>query len=46
MKDRWVPMKILTYNPKRRRNIGHPQLRWTDKHTLQEDGTHHARPNP
>jgi hypothetical protein len=24
----WVPMKIVTYTPERRRKTGHPQLRW------------------
>jgi hypothetical protein len=37
--DRRIPKKILTYNPKRKRNTGRPQLRWRDQHTLQEDGT-------
>jgi hypothetical protein len=34
MADRQIPKKILTYNPKRLRNIGCPQLRWRDQHTL------------
>jgi hypothetical protein len=38
--------KILTYNPKRRRNTGRPQLRWRDQHNFQEDGTGPAWPNP
>jgi hypothetical protein len=46
MEARRIPKKILTYNPKRKRNIGRPQLRWRDQHTLQEDGTDHVRPNP
>jgi hypothetical protein len=46
MEDRRIPKNISTYNPKRRRNIGRPQLRWRDRHTLQEDGTNQTRPNP
>jgi hypothetical protein len=29
-----IPQKILSCNPKRKRNIGRPQLRWRDQHTL------------
>jgi hypothetical protein len=36
MEDRWIAKKILSYNPKRKQNIGHPQLRWRSQHTLQE----------
>jgi hypothetical protein len=46
MEDRRIPKKILTYNPKRKRNVGRPQLRWRDQHTLQEDGTDQAWSNP
>jgi hypothetical protein len=38
MEGKRIPKKILTYNPKRKRNIGRPQLRWRDHHTLQKDG--------
>jgi hypothetical protein len=31
MEDRWIPKKIWTYNPLSQWNLGHPQLRWTDK---------------
>jgi hypothetical protein len=37
--DGGIPKKILTYNPRGRRDIGCPQLRWKDQCTLQEDGT-------
>jgi hypothetical protein len=37
MEDRQIPKKILTYNPKRRGNIGCPQLRCREQHTLQDD---------
>jgi hypothetical protein len=46
MEDMRIAKKILTYNPKRKRNIGRPQLRWRDQQTLQEDGTDHVWPNP
>jgi hypothetical protein len=42
MEDRRIPKKILTSNPKRKRKIGYPQLRWRDQYNLQEDGTHHV----
>jgi hypothetical protein len=32
--------------PPQKRNIAPPQLRWRNQHTLQEDGTDHAWPNP
>jgi hypothetical protein len=32
--------------PKKKRNIQHPQLRWKDQHALQEGRTDHAWPNP
>jgi hypothetical protein len=38
--------EILTHSPKRKINIGRPQLRRKDRHTLQEDGAGHAWPNP
>jgi hypothetical protein len=40
-----IPKKILTYNPKRKRNMGHPPLKWRDHHTLVEDGTENVWPN-
>jgi hypothetical protein len=46
MEDRRIPKKILTYNPRKKRNIGRPQLRCRDQHTLQENGTDHIWPNP
>jgi hypothetical protein len=46
MEDTRIPKKILTYTPKRRRNIGRPQLQWRDQHTLQGDRTDHEWPNP
>jgi hypothetical protein len=46
MDNRRTPKKILTYNTKRKRNTGRPQLRWRDQYTLQEDGTDHVWPNP
>jgi hypothetical protein len=42
MEDRRISKKVLTCNPKRRRNVGCPQLRWRDQHIIQEDGTGHA----
>jgi hypothetical protein len=45
MEDRKIPKKILTYNPRRRRDIGRPQLRWKDQFTVQEDGTGQVWPN-
>jgi hypothetical protein len=45
MEDGRIPKKILTYNPKGRRDIGRPQLRWEDQYTLQEDGTGQVWPN-
>jgi hypothetical protein len=42
MEDRQIPKKILTYNPKRKQNIGYPQVRWRDQHTFQEEGTDHT----
>jgi hypothetical protein len=42
MEDRRILQKILIYNPKRRQKIG-----WRrDQHTLQDDGTDQAWPNP
>jgi hypothetical protein len=46
MEDRRILKKIPTYNPKRKGNIGRPQLRWKDQHTLQQDGTDLAWPYP
>jgi hypothetical protein len=40
------PKKILTQNRKIKRNIGRPQLRWGEQHTLQEERTDHVWPNP
>jgi hypothetical protein len=37
VEDSQIPKKILTYNLIRRQNIGHPQLRRRDQHSLQED---------
>jgi hypothetical protein len=37
MEDGRIPKKILTYNPRGRRDIGRVQLRWKDQYTLQED---------
>lgn len=34
MDDRQISKYVLTYNPKIRRNIGRPQLRWRDQDTL------------
>jgi hypothetical protein len=46
MEDRRITKKILTYNPKRKGNIGRPQLTCGEQHTLQGDGTDHVRHNP
>jgi hypothetical protein len=46
IEDRRIPNKILTYNPKMKRDIGRPQLRRRAQDTLQEDGTDHVWPNP
>jgi hypothetical protein len=46
MEDGRIPKKILTYNPRGRRNIGRPQLRLKDQYTLQEDGTGQVWRNP
>jgi hypothetical protein len=46
MEDRRILKKILTCNPKRRLNVGRPQLRWRNQHKLQEDRTYHVWPNP
>jgi hypothetical protein len=40
------PTKVLTYKPKRRRNIGRPHLRRKNQHILQEDRKDQALPNP
>jgi hypothetical protein len=32
-------------NPKRKQNVGQPQLRWRDQYTIQEEGTDHVWPN-
>jgi hypothetical protein len=37
MEGRRIPKEILKYNPKRRQDIGSPQLKWGDQHTLQEE---------
>jgi hypothetical protein len=46
MEDGQISKKILANNPKRKRNVGCPQLRWWDQDTLQEDGTDHVWSNP
>jgi hypothetical protein len=46
MENRRIPKKILAHNPKRLRNVGRPQSRWKDQHSLQEDGTDQAWPSP
>jgi hypothetical protein len=46
MEDRRIPKKILTYNPKRKRNMGRSQLKWRALHTFHEDGRYAAWPNP
>jgi hypothetical protein len=43
---RQIPMKILTCNAKRERNIGRPPLRWRNQYNFQGDGTDHVWPNP
>jgi hypothetical protein len=45
LEDKWILKKILSYNPKRRKNIGRPQLRRKDRRTLQEERTDHKWPN-
>jgi hypothetical protein len=35
MEDSRIAKKILTENPKRKRNMGRPQLRWRDQHAVQ-----------
>jgi hypothetical protein len=42
MKDRLIWKKILTYKPKRKRNIRRPHWRQTDLHTPQENGADHV----
>jgi hypothetical protein len=46
MEDKRIPKENSNIPPPQRRNIGRPQLRCRDQHTLQEDGTDHAWPNP
>jgi hypothetical protein len=46
MEGRRTPEKILTYDRKRKGNIGRPQLRWRYQHTLQENGTDYVWSNP
>jgi hypothetical protein len=35
MEDKWIPKKTLTYNPKRRQNVGCPQISIHFKRTEQ-----------
>jgi hypothetical protein len=45
MEDGRIPTKMLTYNPRGRRDIGRPQIRWKDQCSLLEDGTGQVWPD-
>jgi hypothetical protein len=38
--------ELQRIRPNKTKNMGSLQLRWRDQHTLQEDGTEQAKPNP